>query len=114
MKPIYKAPNEEAALEALLEFDEKWGNKYPYAIKVWQNAWDGVKTMFKYSPEIRHIIYTTNAIEGFNNGIKRITKTKGSFPSDDSLLNFYSLFQGMSLRNGLCQFQTGVQSLTNL
>jgi putative transposase len=91
MKPIYKAPNEDAALEALLEFEEKWGKKYPYAVKVWNNAWDGVKTMFKYSPEIRHVIYTTNAIEGFNNGVKRITKTKGSFPSDDSLFKLLFL-----------------------
>lgn len=85
MKPIYKAVNEESALESLVEFDEKWGKKYPYAVKVWQDHWGGIKTMFEYSPEIRHVIYTTNAIEGFNNGIKRITKTKSSFPSDEAL-----------------------------
>ena len=85
MKPIYKAVNEESALESLVGFEEKWGKKYPYAVKVWQNNWNGIKTMFEYSPEIRHIIYTTNAIEGFNNGVKRITKTKSSFPSDDAL-----------------------------
>jgi len=73
MKPIYKAVNEGNALEALVKFDKKWGKKYPYAVKVWQNNWDGSKTMFEYSPEIRHVIYTTNAIEGFNNGVKRIT-----------------------------------------
>lgn len=91
MKPIYKAVNEESALESLLEFDEKWGKKYPYAVKVWQNNWAGIKTMFEYSPEIRHVIYTTNAIEGFNNGIKRITKTKSSFPSDESLFKLLYL-----------------------
>lgn len=91
MKPIYKAVNEESALEALLEFEEKWGKKYPYAVKVWQNNWDGIKTMFEYSPEIRKIIYTTNTIEGFNNGIKRITKTKSSFPSNDALLKLIYL-----------------------
>lgn len=91
MKPIYKAVNEEDALESLVKFDEKWGKKYPYAVKVWQNNWDGIKTMFEYSPEIRHVIYTTNAIEGFNNGVKRITKTKNSFPSDESLFKLLYL-----------------------
>jgi transposase-like protein len=91
MKPIYKAVNEEAALESLLEFEEKWGKKYPYAIKVWQNAWDGIKNMFEYSPEIRRLIYTTNSIEGFNNGVKRITKTKSSFPSDEALFKLLYL-----------------------
>lgn len=91
MKPIYKAVNEEAALESLVEFDEKWGKKYPYAVKVWQNHWSGIKTMFEYSPEIRHVIYTTNAIEGFNNGVKRITKTKSSFPSEEALFKLLYL-----------------------
>lgn len=91
MKPIYKAVNEESALEALVEFDEKWGKKYPYAVKVWQDHWGGIKTMFEYSPEIRHVIYTTNAIEGFNNGVKRITKTKSSFPSDEALFKLLYL-----------------------
>lgn len=91
MKPIYKAVNENSALEALVEFDEKWGKKYPYAVKVWQNNWDEIKTMFEYSPEIRHVIYTTNAIEGFNNGVKRITKTKNSFMSDESLFKLLYL-----------------------
>jgi len=91
MKPIYKSVNEEDSLESLIKFDEKWGKKYPYAVKVWQNNWDGIKTMFEYSPEIRHVIYTTNAIEGFNNGIKRITKTKNSFMSDESLFKLLYL-----------------------
>jgi len=91
MKPIYKTGSEENALEALIKFDEKWGKKYPYAVKVWQNNWDEIKTMFEYSPEIRHVIYTTNAIEGFNNGIKRITKTKNSFMSDESLFKLIYL-----------------------
>lgn len=85
MKPIYKAINENDALESLDNFDKKWGKKYPYAVKVWENNWDGIKTMFEYSPEIRHVIYTTNTIEGFNNGIKRITKTKSSFVSKEAL-----------------------------
>ncbi len=91
MKPIYKAINENSALEALSEFEKIWGEKYPYAVKVWRNNWDGVKTMFEYSPEIRKIIYTTNAIEAFNSGIKRITKTKSSFLTDDALFKLLYL-----------------------
>lgn len=91
MKPIYRAVNEEDSLESLVEFEETWGKKYPYAVKVWQNNWDGIKTMFEYSPEIRKVIYTTNAIEGFNNGVKRITKTKSSFVSDESLFKLLYL-----------------------
>jgi transposase-like protein len=91
MKPIYKAVNEEDALDSLIKFEEKWGKKYPYAVKVWQNNWDGIRTMFEYSPEIRQVIYTTNAIEGFNNAIKRITKTKNSFMSDESLFKLLYL-----------------------
>jgi len=91
MKPIYRAVNEDDALESLVEFEEKWGKKYPYAVKIWQNNWDGIKTMFEYSPEIRKVIYTTNMIEGFNNGIKRITKTKSSFTSDEALFKLLYL-----------------------
>ena len=75
----------------LTDFEEKWGKQYPYAAKVWYNNWDGIKTMFGYSPEIRHVIYTTNAIEGFNYGIKKITKTKSSFPSEDFLFKILYL-----------------------
>lgn len=72
-------------------FSANFSRQYPYAVKVWQNNWDGIKTMFEYSPEIRHVIYTTNAIEGFNNGVKRITKTKSSFPSDEALFKLLYL-----------------------
>jgi transposase-like protein len=91
MKPIYRAANEASSLESLSDFEKKWGKKYQYAVKVWKNNWDGIKTMFEYSPEIRKIIYTTNAIEGFNNGVKRITKTKSSFPSEESLFKLLYL-----------------------
>ena len=74
-----------------MPFNANFSRQYPYAVKVWQNNWDGIKTMFEYSPEIRRLIYTTNAIEGFNNGIKRITKTKSSFPSDEALFKLLYL-----------------------
>ena len=86
MKEIYRAPNEEAGKEALDRLEEKWGKKYSYAIKSWRNNWGRLATFFKYPDEVRRIIYTTNAIEGLNRRIRKITKTKGTFPTDDSLI----------------------------
>jgi transposase-like protein len=86
LKPIYRAPTEEAALDALDELEAVWGGKYPAAIKSWRNNWDELATMFKYTEPIRRIIYTTNAIENFNRQLRKVTKTKGAFVSDDALL----------------------------
>ena len=91
MKEIYTAPNEEAGLEALDRFEKKWGAKYAYAIKSWRANWDLLSTFFKYPPEIRRLIYTTNPIENFNRKIRKVTKNKGSFPSDESLLKILYL-----------------------
>ena len=86
LKPIYKAPTEEMALAALDEFDQKWGQKYPMAVKSWRDHWDELATMFKYPEQIRRIIYTTNAIENFNRQLRKATKIKGAFVSDDALM----------------------------
>jgi putative transposase len=86
LKPIYKAPTEEMALAALDEFDQNWGQKYPMAVKSWRDHWDELATMFKYPEQIRRIIYTTNAIENFNRQLRKATKTKGAFVSDDALM----------------------------
>lgn len=91
MKEIYTAPNEEAGLLALDRFEDKWGSKYLYAIKSWRVNWQCLSTFFKYPPEIRRLIYTTNPIENFNRGIRKITKTKSSFPTDDSLFKILYL-----------------------
>lgn len=86
LKPIYKAPTEELALEALDELESAWGGKYPALIKSWRDHWDELATMFKYPEQIRLIIYTTNAIENFNRQLRKVTKTKSAFVSDDALL----------------------------
>lgn len=86
LKPIYKAPTEELALEALDELESAWGGKYPALIKSWRDHWDELATMFKYPEQIRRIIYTTNAIENFNRQLRKVTKTKSAFVSDDALL----------------------------
>jgi len=84
-KEVYKAINEEVALEKLDQLDEKWGSKYPYAIKSWVINWDVLSPFFKYPSEIRTIMYTTNIIEGFHRQLRKVTKTKSVFPSDQSL-----------------------------
>ena len=86
LKPIYKAPTEESALEAMGELERIWGTKYPAAIRSWREHWDELSTMFKYPEQIRRIIYTTNAIENFNRQLRKVTKTKSAFVSDDALL----------------------------
>jgi transposase-like protein len=91
MKEIYTAPNEESGLTALDRFEETWGSKYAYAIKSWRNNWQNLSTFFKYPPEIRRLIYTTNPIENFNRRIRKITRNKGSFPTDDSLFKILYL-----------------------
>lgn len=91
LKPVYKAPTEETALSALDEFEAKWGGKYPLAVKSWRVNWNELSTMFKYSPEIRKLIYTTNAIEDFNRQLRKVTKTKSAFVSDDALMKILYL-----------------------
>lgn len=85
MKPIYTAPTKEAALAALKDFEQNWKHKYPYAIKSWYNNWEELTTFFNFPPEIRKIIYTTNLIENLNGKIRKYTKNKMSFPTDQAL-----------------------------
>lgn len=91
MKLVYGAVNEKDGEQALDMFEEKWSKKYPYAIKSWRAHWNSLSTFFKYPPEIRRIMYTTNPIESFNRVIRKITKTKSTFPTDDSLLKLMYL-----------------------
>ena len=84
-KSIYTAVNENEALENLYELKEKWGKQYPYAFRSWENNWDVLSPFFKFPPEIRKIIYTTNIIEGLHRQFRKVTKTKTVFPSDTSL-----------------------------
>ena len=84
LKLIYKAVNENEALNALEELENKWSEKYRFAVKSWRDNWNELSTMFKYPPEIRRLIYTTNAIENFNRQLRKATKTKSAFVSDDA------------------------------
>jgi transposase-like protein len=82
LKEVYAAPTRQAAEQAFLGFDLKWGNKYRHAITSWQNNWDNLTSYFDFPVETRKIIYTTNTIENLNRGIRKYTKTKVQFTDD--------------------------------
>ena len=86
MKCIYDAPTKQAAKVALQDFATKWNHKYPYAIKSWEDNWDELTVFFDFPVEIRKIIYTTNLIENLNGKIRKYTKNKLSFPTDEAVL----------------------------
>lgn len=86
MKHIYTAVNKQAAELALKDFAEKWESKYGYAIKSWKDNWDELTVFFDFRLEIRKIIYTTNLIENLKGKIRKYTKNKMSFPTDDAVL----------------------------
>lgn len=86
LKAVYAAPNQEAAANALDEFEVKWGKKYGYAVQSWRTNWEDLTHYFHFPPEIRHIIYTTNVIESLNSGIRKYTRSKNIFPDDSSAM----------------------------
>jgi len=91
MKAIYTAPNTTEGERALDAFEDRWGSRYQYAVKSWRNNWESLSTFFRYPPEIRRLIYTTNPIENFNRVVRKVTKNKGSFPTEDSLFKLLYL-----------------------
>lgn len=91
LKKVYAAVDEQTALYELEVFDEKWGVKYPKIALSWRSNWANLSTYFKYPQEVRTLIYTTNAIENFNRQLRKVTKSKSVFPTDDSLLKMLYL-----------------------
>lgn len=91
LKLVYRADTKEIAELELDKLAEKWESKYPVVIKSWRNNWDKLSTYFQFTKPIRKIIYTTNTVEGFHRQIRKVTKTKGAFPSDDALLKLIYL-----------------------
>ena len=85
LKEVYKATTEELALAQLDKLKETWGNSYGMVIDSWYNNWNNLSTFFDFSPRIRKIIYTTNALEGFNRQVRKYTKSRTIFPTDESL-----------------------------
>jgi len=91
LKAIYRAENAEAALDRLAEFEDRWGSKYPAVGQSWRRAWDHVIPLFGFPPDIRKMIYTTNAVESLNRSLRKIIKTRGSFPNDEAALKLLFL-----------------------
>lgn len=114
LKPVYSAPNEEAGLEALRQFESKWAGKYPLILRSWQANWAEIATFFKYPPEIRKIIYTTNMIESYHRQLRKVTKGKSIFPSDDALLKMLYMATQDVLRKWTGRIQNWGQVLLQL
>jgi len=86
LRTVYQAPTREAGWNALLALEEKWGDKYLLSIKSWKDNWETLSTFFQYPEELRRLVYTTNPIESVNRQLRKVTKNKGVFPTDNSLL----------------------------
>jgi transposase-like protein len=86
LKVIYKSSTEQLGLEALAAAELKWGKKYPAIFKSWHKHWDRLANIYKYSPQLKRIMYTTNPIESYHRMIRKVTKTKGAFSSENAIL----------------------------
>lgn len=91
LKKVYQSPTKDGAETELIKLEEVWGKKYPIVLKSWNDNWEELSTYFQYDAHIRKIIYTTNAVEGFHRQVRKVTKTKGAFPSDMALLKLIYL-----------------------
>lgn len=99
IKAIYQAPTEEMALLKLDEFEANWGQRYPAIGQAWRRNWEHVVPFFAFPPAIRKLIYTTNAIESLNSGIRKIIKSRGHFPTDEAALKLiYLAVQNSGIR----------------
>ena len=106
LKTIYHASDEEKARLALDRVTEKWTSKYPNSMKRWYDNWDAITPIFKFSPDVRKVIYTTNAIESLNSSYRKLNRQRSVFPSDTALLKalYLATFEAtkkwtMSIRN---------------
>ncbi|EEZ5223949.1 IS256 family transposase [Escherichia coli] len=91
LKPVYRAVSKEAAETALDELEAKWGQQYPVVLQSWRRKWENLSAYFRYPANIRKVIYTTNAIESVHRQFRKLTKTKGAFPNENSLLKLLYL-----------------------
>ena len=91
IKAIYRAESADAAALRLAEFEAEWGKRYPAIGQIWRNAWEHVVPFFAFAPSIRKMIYTTNAVEALHRSLRKIIKTRGSFPTDEAALKLLYL-----------------------
>ena len=114
LKPVYQAPTKQAAEAALEALAEKWGKQYPIVVNSWQRKWETLSIYFKYPEYIRKVIYTTNAIEAVHRQFRKLTKTKGGFPNENSLMKL--LYAGILVasRNWTMPIQNWSLALSQL
>jgi putative transposase len=91
LKAIYRADGEDGAAEALEAFDAEWGRRYPGITRMWRDAWERVIPFLVFPPEIRKVLYTTNALESVNYQLRKVTKNRGHFPNDNALMKLLYL-----------------------
>jgi putative transposase len=104
IKAIYRAENADMALLRLEEFEAAWGKRYPAIGQMWRRAWEHVVPFFAFAPSIRKMIYTTNAVEALHRSLRKIIKTRGSFPNDDAALKLLYL----AIKNARLRWRRGV------
>src|SRR6185437_16145314 len=102
LKPIYRAATVEQARAELEGFTERWGSKYQAIGRLWREQWERVIPFFAFAPEIRKIIYTTNAVESLHMSLRKVIKNRGSFPNEESALKLLYL----ALRNASAKWET--------
>lgn len=99
LKPVYKAATRAEAELALERLEHKWGKQYPIVLQSWRRKWDNLSVFFRYPDNIRRVIYTTNIIESVHRQFRKLTKTKGAFPNENSLLKLlYAGIQNASAK----------------
>ena len=98
LKPVYRAATKNAAEISLDELEARWGEQYPLVIKSWRTKWDNLSIYFKYPEDVRKAIYTTNAVEAIHRQFRKLTKTKGGFANENSLLKL--LYAGILNASG--------------
>jgi putative transposase len=114
LRPIYTAASEALAQEELNQFEAVWGGRYPLIVRSWRQNWAEISTFFKYPPEIRKIIYTTNIIESYHRQLRKVTKGKSIFPSDEALLKMLYLVTQDVMRKWTGRMQNWGQILLQL
>jgi putative transposase len=102
LKAIYRAASERQAEQELKEFIAKWGDRYQAIGKLWKDNWERVIPFFEFPPDVRRVIYTTNAVESLHMSLRKIIKTRGSFPSEEAALKLLYL----ALRNASVKWDT--------
>jgi putative transposase len=102
LKPVYRAATVQQAEDELTSFEQQWGTKYRSIVKLWREHWENIIPFFAFPPEVRNVIYTTNAVESLHMSLRKVSKTRGSFPNEESALKLLYL----ALQNVSAKWQT--------